>query len=140
MQASARPHCFGAHLWLRVAVLLPGAASLSGTTKPSAARSAAKSSGIGPAEYLRVLLSTVEYIRPAQVNSTRWYSTVLDGVACGVACGPALAPTCAGQRSEEMCGGVDGGVLRTAEPRVAGGVASHAAFRCVLRAALHAAR
>jgi hypothetical protein len=72
-------------------------------------------------------LNLVEYIRPAQVNSNRRYSTVLDGVACG----PALAQTCSGQRSEEMCGGVDGGVLRTAQPSVAGSVASNAAFRCM---------
>ncbi len=56
-ETSVRPSARGAHLRLRVAALLQGAASLSSTTKRSAASSAAKSSGIGAVE----LPSTVEY-------------------------------------------------------------------------------
>ncbi len=122
---SARPH--SAHIcgfaWMRCCREPPRSPG-----PLSAAQQAALRSRLGSAPLnLQVLWSTVEYIGPAQVNSTRRYSTVLDGVASE----PTLAPTCAGQRSEAMCGGVDGGVLHTAQPRVAGSVASHAAFRCV---------
>ena len=47
LDGNVRTSALGAHLWLCVNVLLQGAASLSGTTKPNAARSATKSSGIG---------------------------------------------------------------------------------------------
>ena len=123
----ARPH--SAHIcgfaWL--CWLLQGAASLSGTSKRSAASSATKSRRIGAVEPPSTarLLNTSGLRRSIVLDGTRRYSTG------SPACGPALAQTCAGQRSEEMCGSVDGGVLRTAQPRVAGGVASHAAFRGV---------